>query len=266
MRAFFKRLERSSSQTDEPQNIWEGNYFRELDEYVEEDNLRLQEIIRNTVRHHARNRNVNLPPMNHLYRDKNLFYSILDEMDLHVSLAMQVIFIHKKYGMFEIDLNDSNVHFVPSHCLACDLNCPNKRRHICIVLHENTCSGWANVGLGPTDFLLLSKAIALENDIIPVHVKNQINRSIYCRPPVSTSPEIIQQLKDHMFQELERLQAANINDNNSILNNINSTFVPNPSVMFYNPSPQTPPLNMTNRAAIMWELRNLFRRGRNRRA
>lgn len=206
--------------------------------------MRLQTLIPNRCLDVPRPR----PPMR---RDKNLFYTLLDEMQLHVSLAKQIIFIHKEYGLFEVSLRDADVYFIPSHCLGCNLNCPNRRRHICIILDDTSQPGWANVGLTPLDLLLLSKSIALENNLIPGHVKNQINRSFYCNPPGSTPPATVLGLRDQMLEELHHLREIMTNEEEG-------TFIPHPTNTQLAP-PRAP---TTTRAAIMQELRRLFRRHR----
>ncbi len=250
LRTFFQRKKWNFRQTRQPQNIWQGNYFQELEGHIEEDNFRLQALIRDVNRNHNINVPCSLPPIK---RDKNLLYTLIAEMELHTSLAKQIVFIHKEYGMFEVSLRDANVYFIPSHCLGCNLNCPNRRRNICIVINDASHPGWANVGLAPIDLLLLSKIIALENNLIPGHVKNQINSSFYCNPPGSTPPSTILRLRDQMLEDLRRLRDMMTCDEEG-------TFIPNPNNTQLNPPPRRPP--MTTRAAIMQELRRLFNRHR----
>ncbi len=251
LRALFRRRELNTRQTREPQNIWGGNYFEQLDNYLQEDNIRLQELQRNLVRAYDCPEH---PSKISLQRDKTLFYTLLEEMDLHFSLVKQVVFVHKKYGMFEVGINDTNVYFFPSRCLGCNRNCPNRKRHICIVASDSGKPGWANVGVTKTDILLLSKVIALQHDLIPNHVKNQINRALTCRPPGTRAPSTIMGLRDEMLAELRRLQ--------SIMRGENDTNLPNPPPYRLDPPRAHPPYN--RRAAVMRELQQLFRRHRRR--
>jgi len=249
LRDLFKRRERTPRRTREPQNIWGGNYFEELDNFIEEDNLRLQEFRRNGNPDYDCEEH---PSKITHKRDKTLLYSLLDEMELHVSLVKQVVFIHKNYGMFEIGFNDFNVYFIPSHCLGCNLSCPNRKRHICIVPNDSGKPGWANIELTHNDLLLLSKIIALQHDLLPNHVKSQINRAFTCNPPGSNAPSTILGLRDEMLAELRRLQG--------IMRGEDDTLIPNPRPYQLDPPRARPPYN--RRAAIMLELRELFRRHR----
>jgi hypothetical protein len=189
-------------------------------------------------------------------RDKEVLYKVLEEMEIHLSLVRQVIFIHKKFGMFEINLNDADVHFIPSTCLGCECKCASRKRHICIVREENANEGyslilnddlgigWDDGGLGAIDLLILSKAIALENGMLPGHVINQISNSFNCNFPDAANskaippfdPGTIHQLRTLMLQEF-----AGRDDNNA-------AHPPNPQMGF--------------RDLILNELREIFGRAR----
>jgi hypothetical protein len=88
-----------------------------------------------------------------------------------------------------------------------------RRRHICIVL-DAASQTWDNIGLSSQNLLLLSKAVALENDWIPDHVRNQIKNSFYCKQPGTTSLGGVGTLRDQMLQELRRLRAIMTGDEN----------------------------------------------------
>ncbi len=278
LRELFQRGRRT--QHTEPQNIWEGNYFRELDEFIEEDNVRIREVVRTAPQHreNAENRNGFNTLRNEMLaeldrlrgimrgdahpttsgttltnRNKDPLYAILEEMGVHVSLVKQTIFIHKKYGMFEISLNDANVYFIPSTCLRCECKCSSRKRHICIVLNEtrnqgyclvldnNSDAGWETMGLAALDLLILSKAIALEEGLLPAHVINQIRNSFHCNFSSLCNHEMICQLRNLMLQELNQ-----------------------PLETLYTDQP--PPIGVRPpvgaRAALQNELRELFRRVR----
>ena len=192
LRDYFQRVERHARGTLEPRNIWEGNYFHDLNDLDEEEDLRARELLQNNQER------------KYSERDLDLLYSILDDLDFQVSLVRRTAFVHKEYGMFEINIDDIAVYFVPSYCIWCNLDCPNRRRHICIVLDESS-QTWDNVGLRSQDLLFLSKAVALENDWIPDHVRNQIKNSLYCRQP-GTSLGGVGSIRDQMLQELRRLR------------------------------------------------------------
>ncbi len=282
LRDLFRRNARTNSQDGEPHNIWEGEYFRELDEYVEEDNARIQTVIRNEgtrpqndggLRPYFYLRNEMLSELERLRaimqndpdsinssreegnRNRTLLYTILDEMDVHVSLVRQLIFIHKKYGMFEISLIDSDVFFRPSTCMSCDRPCANKRQHICIIKDNYSSAGyclvrgpdfeleqdWIDLALSPIDLLILSKALALENNLIPLHVINQIRNAIQCAYS-STKRLHSYHLRNIMLKEFEQpLESKFIED--------------------------APPQirNQGGYIALQNELRELFRRARFRR-
>jgi len=174
-------------------------------------------------------------------RDKDLLYSLLEDMDLDFSLTNQTILIHKKYGMFEIHLNNTDVYFIPSLCLICNAICDHRTRHICIVRHDESNRGWDNIGLTSLDLLLLSKAIALENDLIPLHVINQITQNLYCHRSESHMNHTITQLRDEMLRELNPLEGS------------------------MRQAHQLPENPIGLRVALHQELRDLFRRPRNRR-
>lgn len=249
LRDLFRRRERKIPRTREPQDIWEGNYFQELDNFLEEDNFRLQEFRTNVDRTYECGEH---PSKVTYRRDKSFLFSLLNEMELHLSLVKQVIFIHKPYGMFEVGIYDTDVYFIPSHCLGCNLKCVSRKRHICIILDNSGKPGWANIGLSYTDLLLLSKVIALQHDLLPVHVQNQINRAFTCNPPGSTPPSTILGLRDEMLAELRRLQA--------IMRGEDDVFIPNPPPNRPQIPPRRPAYNI--RLAVMQELRQLFRRHR----
>jgi hypothetical protein len=282
LRSLFHQREHAHPQRPAPQNIWEGDYFRDLDTHVEEENRRLQEMVRDlhgAQRHPEPPRprstfqslrdemlaeldrlraimtgeegqNPTTRPLQH--RNRSLLYAILDEMGAHVSLVKQVIFIHKTWGMFQISLNDSDVHFTPSSCLRCEFRCMSRKRHICIVREYSTndgcCvvrddesnEGWIDPGLTPIDLLILSKAVALENNMIPMHVINQIKNSFGCHFTDGAQQKMIQEVRNLMLQEFNL-----------------------PPKLF----PAIPPRNRLRtpiRPLLLQELRTLFRRARRR--
>ena len=155
--------------------------------------------------------------------------------------------------MFEIYLNNANVSFIPSTCLRCDQRCSSKRRHICIVRHtasfngqcleldDDADDGLVNVGLEPIDLLILSKSVAIENNLLPTHVINQLRNSFKCPFIGPATREIIHQLKNLMLQEL------------------------NAPLDYMNPNLPQPPRGYNVRAELQNELRALFRRARVRR-
>ncbi len=126
--------------------------------------------------------------LHHHHRD--LIFMILDEMKFDVSLTKQIILIHKKWGLFEINLINTDVNFTPSTCLHCQFQCTSKKRRICIIPQDTQYKGvclvrnhnsiWEDAAISTEDLLILSKAIALENNLLPRHVINQIVTNIYC--------------------------------------------------------------------------------------
>ena len=243
LRSLFQQTSHVSTRQREPQSIWEGPYFRNLDRYIEEDNLRIQEIIRNTHQEmpHQENRSNNLsirdemlselrrlrdimlgeqnlptPQTPQMPRNKEALYQLLDEIGFHVSLVKQTIFIHKPYGMFEINLNTADVHFIPSLCLNCEFKCGIRKRHICIVQNassshgycmireEGSDTGWKNLALAPIDLLILSKAVALENNLLPYDVIHQIKNTFHCNYSLPSKKTHLQQLKFSMLRDFNQ--------------------------------------------------------------
>ncbi len=289
LRELFRRNDRARP-NPEPQNIWETNYFTNLDEFVRDDNIRLQQVVRNApppppplppppppplppppgpgfqnlrdemLEELRRLRGImqGEPPEPRRFRtltnrDTSLLCTVLDEMEVHVSLVKNVIFIHKVWGLFEISLYDSNVHFIPGMCLRCKNPCYNNHRHICIVQQsasnngicvvrdEDTEEGYVDVGLNSVDLLILSKAMALENNLLPYHVINQIRYSFRCNDGGPSMEEIL---------PMRKLMERDF-DTNGIS-----------GAPFRAPPP---PGHVNVRTRIMEELRTLFRRARNRR-
>ncbi|MHA1277453.1 MAG: hypothetical protein ACTSQI_07030 [Candidatus Helarchaeota archaeon] len=286
LRSVFYRRNHAPPDRCEPRNIWEGNYFEDLDTYLEQENRCLQQIVQSIhspTRSGARQFRPNRPNQNiaslrdemleELHRlrnimlgvtrpdpfefhpkkrNKQLLYDTLEDMGFPFSIVKQTLFIHKKYGMFEIDLNDSNVHFIPSTCLSCDHRCGSTRRHICIVRKSSTTTGycvvctedvengWTEIGLTPIDLLIISKAVALENNMIPEHVINQIRNSFQCKFAWGSKQKVIQDIRNIMLKE----------------------FNYPPEQLRTSPPPN--PRNPSLRTVLLEEIHALFRRMRDR--
>ena len=244
LRALFQQHQRRPVETRVPQNIWEGNYFRELEDHIEEDNARIREAVPRRPLYEVGP--IEDPPERSKDPPRNLnnLYTILDEMELHLSFVKQVIFIHKSYGLFEINIASTSVDFIPSICLHCNHICSERKRFLCIV--QDPCSNpgtggiidynssMENLEFHAKDLLLLSKAIALEYNLLPDHVINQMQRRFYYKNQDPFIIETMRWLRIFMLREFDRLNE-------------------------YGPDP--PEMSaLTARAQLQQELRALFQR------
>jgi hypothetical protein len=121
------------------------------------------------------------PPIN-----KTLLLKYVKALDLDVKYNFDSIEVeNEEFGIFKIDLNNSNVEYYPKKCEACRVkNCSMKIPYsICIELGGR--NGWTNIkGFTQTDLLILTKILALKEGNeknLPKTILNQFKKVNKCK-------------------------------------------------------------------------------------
>jgi len=114
-------------------------------------------------------------------KSKNFLQILLK--DLGYKVQGTNVDILNKHGLFSVNIKDGKTYFEPLNCSDCKnrSKCKNKsKKFICIVQKHEDFGGWSNSELMSDDILVLSKILAISEDIIPDDVHSQMNSIKSC--------------------------------------------------------------------------------------
>jgi hypothetical protein len=132
------------------------------------------------------------------------FIEAIESMGMNIDREQKSITILNKSGEFKINLVHGDVHFLPIECVYCEENCPREFRSLCIVSDTR---GWSNSCLSGNQLLILAKIYAINHQIFPEHVWNQILQKSTCpRDKKKNKAPTFTGLRDEMLRELRRLK------------------------------------------------------------
>ncbi len=150
-----------------------------------------------------------------------IFYDLIESFEIKIDEKRNCASVQNRFGLFYINVQSSDVEFIPNECFSCKKQCQNARQSLCIVSQSK---GWSSSGLSQDHLLTLSKIFAIMNEQLPRHVWDQIlgHRALTpegCNtsstitnmiPPPLPDPlpetPTIGELRDAMLQELIRLK------------------------------------------------------------
>ncbi len=166
----------------------------------------------------------------HTRNFKELF-KILESFGIFYDAKKKIAIISKDTGDFIVDLLDGSVQFIPITCLKCTelQSCNHTRRKLCVIRDS---TGWASFEFSQMDLLILSKIIAIRDDMLPDHVLNQIETKSQC-----LKQHLIPKLSDeYILHEPEPLFCGS--------RSLTLTFPQAPPIQGSNPPPCPPNLEI----------------------
>jgi hypothetical protein len=118
----------------------------------------------------------------------------VEELGLNVDENYKIE-LESSRGIFTIDIIENTVHFRPLGCTSCKrFGCMTRYNSasntLCIVPESQ---GWSNLGLKAKDLIILSEILAIQDNKLPQHVLDQIDRICpgFCNAPLPRHPNAV---------------------------------------------------------------------------
>jgi len=125
------------------------------------------------------------------------------------------------YALFSINITNANVTFESLKCIDCiNPNCyyyksnSRKKKSLCII---SSGPGWSSTGLLNHHLLILSKIFAIAEDLLPIHVLNQMNELTACSNYRDPSHEPLTPETDNNLETTRAISNSNEESESSII-------------------------------------------------
>lgn len=107
-----------------------------------------------------------------LMRQLEIYYGIIESIGATINPTHTNAVLENDLGVFNINLHNGSVSFIPGHCNSCSNSCKTSLS-LCIVQRA---PGWSSYELSSNQLLIIAKIYALKYQNLPKHVNDQMKK------------------------------------------------------------------------------------------